>query len=67
MAKKERESDSGSFSLTTSFTLLNYQAFGWHLMRLKGMEDFASFRVRKVKRAAAEERERDEYYSAQRQ
>ena len=30
-------------------------------MRRKGMEDLAAFSARKVKRAAAEERERDEY------
>ena len=33
-------------------------------MRLKGMGDLAAFSVREVKRAAAEERERDEYSSA---
>ena len=32
-------------------------------MRPKEMEDLAAFSVRKVKRAAAEERERDEYSS----
>ena len=36
-------------------------------MRQKGMEDLAAFKVREVKRAAAEERERDEYSSADRQ
>ena len=35
------------------------------LMRSKGMEDWAAFRVRKVKRTAAEEREKDEYYSVE--
>ena len=34
-------------------------------MRPKGMEDLAAFKVREVKRAAAEERERDEYSSAE--
>ena len=34
-------------------------------MRTKGMEDLAPFSTREVKRAAAEERERDEYSSAQ--
>ena len=33
-------------------------------MRQKGMEDLAAFSAREVKRAAAEERERDEYSSA---
>ena len=34
------------------------------LMRPKEMEDLAAFSARKVKRAAAEERERDKYSSA---
>ena len=34
-------------------------------MRPKGMEDLAAFIAREVKRAAAEERERDEYSSAE--
>ena len=34
-------------------------------MRSKGMEDLAAFKVREVKRAAAEERERDEYSFAE--
>ena len=34
-------------------------------MRPKGMEDLAAFSAREVKRAAAEERERNEYYSAE--
>ena len=34
-------------------------------MRPKGMEDLATFSARKVKRAAAEERERDEYFTAE--
>ena len=34
-------------------------------MRPKGMEDLAAFSVREVKRAAAEEKETDEYSSAE--
>ena len=34
-------------------------------MRPKGMEDLAALSAREVKRAAAEERERDEYSSAE--
>ena len=34
-------------------------------MRPKGMEDLAAFKVREVKRVAAEEKERDEYSSAE--
>ena len=34
-------------------------------MRAKGMEDLVAFSVREVKRAAAEERERNEYSSAE--
>ena len=34
-------------------------------MRPKGMEDLAAFTAREVKRAAAEEREKDEYSSAE--
>ena len=34
-------------------------------MRPKGMEDLAEFNVREVKRAAAEEKEKDEYFSAE--
>ena len=34
-------------------------------MRPKGMEDLAAFSAREVNRAAAEERERDEYSSAE--
>ena len=33
----------------------------------KGMEDLAAFSAREVKRALAEERERDEYSSAEEQ
>ena len=34
-------------------------------MRSEGMENLAAFSVRKVKRATAEERERDEYSFAE--
>ena len=34
-------------------------------MRPKGMENLAAFKVREVKRIAAEERERDQYSSAE--
>ena len=34
-------------------------------MRLKGLEDLAAFSAREVKRAAAEERESDEYSFAE--
>ena len=34
-------------------------------MRPKGMEDLAAFSAREVKRAAADERKRDEYSSAE--
>ena len=34
-------------------------------MRSNGMEDLAAFSVKEIKRAAAEERERDEYSSAE--
>ena len=34
-------------------------------MQPKEMEDLGAFSVRKVKRAAVEERERDEYFSAE--
>ena len=36
-------------------------------MRPKGMEDLAAFSARELKKAAAEERERDEYSSAEEQ
>ena len=51
--------------LTASFLSADHQALGWHLMRLKGMEDVVAFNVREVKRAAAEERDRDKYSSAE--
>ena len=50
-------------SLTASSTSVDYQALGWCLIQLKGMEDMATFSVREVKRAAVEER--DEYSSAE--
>ena len=34
-------------------------------MRPKGMEDLTAFKARDVKREAAEERERDEYFFAE--
>ena len=36
-------------------------------MRPKGMENLAAFSAREIKRAAAKERERDEYFSAEEQ
>ena len=52
-------------SLTASSTSADHRALGGRLMRPKGMEDLATFKVREVKRAAAEERERDEYSCAE--
>ena len=52
-------------SLTASSTSGDHQALGGGLMRPKGIEDLAAFKVREVKRAAAEERERDKYSSAE--
>ena len=52
-------------SLTALSTSADHQALGWRLMQPKGMEDLAAFIVRKVKRAAAVERESDEYSSAE--
>ena len=52
-------------SLTVSSTSGDHQALGGRLMRPKGMEDLAAFKVKEVKRAAAEGRERDEYSSAE--
>ena len=43
----------------------DHQALQWRLLRPKGMKDLASFSAREVKRAAAEERERDEYSYAE--
>ena len=51
-------------SLTACSTSADHQALGGRLMRPKGMEDLAAFKVKGVKIAAAEERERDEYSSA---
>ena len=36
-------------------------------MRPKGIKDLAAFSAREVKKAAAEEREKDEYSSAEKQ
>ena len=52
-------------SPTASSTSADHQALGWRLTRPKIMEDLAAFKAREVKRAAAEERERDEYSSAE--
>ena len=49
------------FALTASSNSADHQALGGRLMRPKGMEDLAAFSVSKLKRAAAEEREQDEY------
>ena len=46
-------------SLTASCTSADHQALGWRLMQLKGVKDLATFSVREVKGAAAEDRERD--------
>ena len=51
-------------SLIALSTSADHQALGGRLMRPKGMEDLAAFSAREAKRAAAEERERDEYSSA---
>ena len=50
-------------SLMASSTSANHQALGWRLMQQKKMKDLATFSVREVKRAAAEEK--DEYSSAE--
>ena len=52
-------------SLTVSSTSAEHQALGGCLMRPKAMEDLAAFSATEEKRAAAEEKERDEYSSAQ--
>ena len=54
-------------SLIASSTSADHQALRGRLMRPKGMEDLAAFSAREVKRAAAEEREKDEYSSAEEQ
>ena len=58
---------SGSKSLTpfASSTSGDHQAWGLRLTRAKGMESLAAFSAREVKREAAEETERDEYFSAE--
>ena len=62
-AHREAEMKALRLSLTVSSTSADHQAVGWRLMRPKGMEDLAAFSVRKVKGAAVEERESDEYSS----
>ena len=52
-------------SLTAFSTSADHQALVGRLIWLKGMEDLVVFSARKVKRAAAEER--DKYSSAERQ
>ena len=61
--------------MSGSESLVSFTNRFFHLSRLpgfrkafdasKGMEDLAAFSAREVKRAAAEERERDEYSSAE--
>ena len=53
--------------LTAASALVDHQALGGCLMRPNGMEDLAAFSAREVERAAVEERERDEYSSAEKQ
>ena len=50
---------------TALSTSADHQALGGRLMWPKGMEDLAAFSARELKRAAAEEKERDEYSSAE--
>ena len=57
---------SGSESLA-SFTSAYHQALEWRLMRPKGMKDLAALTAREVKKAAAKEREREEYSFAEKQ
>ena len=52
-------------SITLFSTSADNQTLGWRLMRPKRMEDLAAFNIREIKRAAAEESERDEYSSAE--
>ena len=54
-------------SLTASSNLADYQALEWRLMPPKRIEDLAAFSAREVKRVAADEKERDEYASAEEQ
>ena len=59
-------SSSKSLLSLTAFSIsADHQALGWRLMQLKGMEDLAAFSTREVKKAAAEEREKDKYSSAE--
>ena len=50
-----------SFTLTACSSSVDYNALSWHLMWPKEIENLATFSVREVKRAAAEERDRDNY------
>ena len=52
-------------SLSAPSTSADHQALGGRLMRLKEMEDLATFSAKEVKIAAAEERERDKYSSVE--
>ena len=52
-------------SLTACSTSADHQALGGRLMQPKEMEDLAAIKIREIKRAAAEDRERDEYSSAE--
>ena len=54
-----------NLSLIASFTSADHQTLGLRLIRPKGMEDLASFNVREAKRAAVEEREKNEYSFAE--
>ena len=63
--KKKRQQKALRISQTTFSTSADHEALGWHLMWPKGMEDLAAFSAREVKRASAEENERDEYSSVE--
>ena len=52
-------------SLTAPSISADHQALGWRLMRPKGMKDLAAFSAREVNGASAEEKEIDEYFSAE--
>ena len=52
-------------SLNAPSTLADHKALGGRLMRPKGMEDLVAFSTREVKKAAAVERDRDEYSSTE--
>ena len=49
-------------SFTTFSTLGDHHALGWRLTQLKEMENLGAFSVREVKRAAAEESERERVF-----